>query len=76
MLPLGEQTSERLRLDLQAAEVVLGVLGPDTSESAYVLTELVAEIAQVTSLELRRDALMRISAKAENLANVAQAKDK
>jgi len=40
ILPLGERTSERLRKDLQGAEVVLGVLGPDAAESAYVLTEL------------------------------------
>lgn len=39
-LLLGERTSERLRSDLRGAEVVLGVLGPDAAESAYVLTEL------------------------------------
>jgi hypothetical protein len=39
-LPIGERVSERLRADLNGAELVMGVIGPDTSESRYVLFEL------------------------------------
>lgn len=39
-LGAGERTSERLRAEIANAEVVLGLLSPDTSESKYVLAEL------------------------------------
>ena len=39
-LSLGEKTSERLRKELAQAEVVLGLIGKDTKESNYVLSEL------------------------------------
>jgi hypothetical protein len=39
-LRAGENTSERLRRDIAEAEVVLGVLGPDTMDSVYVAFEL------------------------------------
>lgn len=39
-LAVGDQTSERLRAEIAGADVVLGLLSPDTSESKYVLAEL------------------------------------
>jgi hypothetical protein len=39
-LDAGDKTSERLRAEIAGAEVVLGLLSPDTSESKYVLAEL------------------------------------
>lgn len=39
-LPAGEQVSSRLRADVAGAQVVIGIIGPDTSESRYVLFEL------------------------------------
>jgi hypothetical protein len=40
MLTPGERTSELLRSEIARAELVIGVLSPDTSESNYVLCEL------------------------------------
>lgn len=40
MLTPGERTSERLRADIAGAELVIGILSPDTSASNYVLCEL------------------------------------
>lgn len=40
MLMPGERTSELLRTEIGRAELVIGVLSPDTSESNYVLCEL------------------------------------
>lgn len=40
MLTPGERTSEILRTEIAGAELVIGVLSPDTSESNYVLCEL------------------------------------
>jgi hypothetical protein len=40
MLTPGERTSELLRKEIAGAELVIGVLSPDTSESNYVLCEL------------------------------------
>ena len=40
MLSPGERTSEQLRSDIARSELVIGILGPDTSESNYVLCEL------------------------------------
>jgi TIR domain len=40
MLTPGERTSELLRSEIAGAELVIGVLSPDTSESNYVLCEL------------------------------------
>jgi hypothetical protein len=40
MLTPGERTSELLRTEIAGAELVIGVLSPDTSESNYVLCEL------------------------------------
>ena len=39
-LPIGARTSERLRTELSHAQVVLGLMSPDTDESDYVLFEL------------------------------------
>jgi hypothetical protein len=39
-LPSGEQSSEKLRTEISAAEVVIGLLTPDTRESNYVVAEL------------------------------------
>lgn len=39
-LNAGDKTSERLRAEIAGAEVVLGLLSPDTSDSNYVLAEL------------------------------------
>jgi TIR domain len=39
-LRAGERTSDRLRLELQRAEAVLGIVTPDTKDSTYVLFEL------------------------------------
>lgn len=36
----GDRTSEKLRTEIRAAKVVLGLLSPDTKESKYVLAEL------------------------------------
>ena len=40
MLTPGERTSEQLRSNLAGAELVIGLLSPDTAESNYVLAEL------------------------------------
>lgn len=40
MLTPGERTSEQLRTDIASAELVIGLLSPDTSESNYVICEL------------------------------------
>jgi hypothetical protein len=40
MLTPGERTSEQLRSNISRAELVIGILSPDTSESNYVLCEL------------------------------------
>ena len=40
MLTPGERTSELLRTEIASAELVIGVLSPETSESNYVLCEL------------------------------------
>jgi hypothetical protein len=40
MLTPGERTSELLRSEIAGAELVIGVLSPETSESNYVLCEL------------------------------------
>jgi hypothetical protein len=40
MLTPGERTSEQLRSDISRAELVIGILSPDTTESNYVLCEL------------------------------------
>jgi TIR domain len=40
MLTPGERTSELLRKEIAGAELVIGVLSPDTIESNYVLCEL------------------------------------
>jgi hypothetical protein len=40
MLTPGERTSEELRSNLAGAELVMGLLSPDTTESNYVLAEL------------------------------------
>lgn len=39
-LPVGENTSDRLRNEITDAEVVLGILTPDTLASSYVAFEL------------------------------------
>jgi hypothetical protein len=39
-LPSGEKTSERLRTEIRSADVVIGLLTPDTRESNYVIAEL------------------------------------
>lgn len=39
-LDVGDRTSERLRTEIACADVVLGLLSPDTTESKYVLAEL------------------------------------
>lgn len=40
MLTPGERTSELLRMEIARAELVIGVLSPDTTESNYVVCEL------------------------------------
>ena len=40
MLTPGERTSEELRSNLAGAELVVGLLSPDTAQSNYVLAEL------------------------------------
>jgi hypothetical protein len=45
-LPIGSRTSERLRQELCQAEVVLGLISPNTVESQYVLVELGAAWGQ------------------------------
>jgi TIR domain len=40
MLTPGERTSELLRQEIARAELVIGILSPDTSQSNYVLCEL------------------------------------
>ena len=45
-LPIGSRTSERLRQELSQAEVVLGLISPNTTESQYVLVELGAAWGQ------------------------------
>lgn len=39
-LSIGARTSDRLRAEIRNAEVVLGVISPETTESDYVLAEL------------------------------------
>lgn len=39
-LPVGAQSAESLRSDLNGAEIVMGLIGPDTAQSDYVLFEL------------------------------------
>jgi hypothetical protein len=39
-LPSGERTSDKLRAEINSAEVVIGLLTPDTRESNYVVAEL------------------------------------
>lgn len=39
-LPPGAQVSERLRREVVAAQLVIGIIGPETAESRYVLFEL------------------------------------
>ena len=113
----GDRTSERLRVEISRADVVLGLLASDTSDSNYVLAELgaswgcdvptfpllirgaqsedvpeplserhsmslekasngiqlVEEIARVSSLRRKKDALTRVLKKAEDLAKLSQA---
>jgi hypothetical protein len=40
VLSPGERTSEQLRSDIARSELVIGILGPDTADSNYVLCEL------------------------------------
>jgi hypothetical protein len=44
-LPTGVQVSDRLRHDVLGAQLVIGIIGPDTAESRYVLFELGASWA-------------------------------
>jgi len=39
-LAVGSQSSDSLQTDLRGAEIVMGLIGPDTSESDYVLFEI------------------------------------
>ena len=45
-LPFGKNTAERLRDEIGKAQVVLGILSPDTAESSYVMFELGAAWSQ------------------------------
>jgi len=45
-LPFGKNTGERLRDEIGRAQVVLGILTPDTSQSSYVMFELGAAWSQ------------------------------
>lgn len=45
-LPFGKNTGERLREEIGKAQVVLGILAPDTAESTYVMFELGAAWSQ------------------------------
>ena len=45
-LPFGKNTGERLRDEIGGAQVVLGILSPDTAESSYVMFELGAAWSQ------------------------------
>jgi hypothetical protein len=45
-LPAGERTPDRLRSEIAHAEVVIGLITPDTGESSYVLFELGAAWSQ------------------------------
>jgi hypothetical protein len=45
-LPFGKNTGNRLRDEIGRAQVVLGVLSPDTTQSSYVMFELGAAWAQ------------------------------
>jgi TIR domain len=45
-LPFGKNTGERLREEIGRAQVVLGILSPDTAESSYVMFELGAAWSQ------------------------------
>jgi TIR domain len=45
-LPFGKNTGDRLRDEVGRAQVVLGILSPDTSQSSYVMFELGAAWAQ------------------------------
>jgi hypothetical protein len=56
MLTPGELTSEELRSNLAGAELVMGLLSPDTTESNYVLAELGAAWGrEVTTFPLLAD---------------------
>jgi len=45
-LPFGKNTGERLREEVSRAQVVIGILAPDTAESSYVMFELGAAWGQ------------------------------
>ncbi len=45
-LPFGKNTGERLRDEIRGADVVLGILAPNTAESSYVMFELGAAWGQ------------------------------
>jgi len=45
-LPFGKNTGERLRNEIGRAQVVLGILSPDTAQSSYVMFELGAAWSQ------------------------------
>lgn len=45
-LPFGKNTGDRLREEIGRAQVVLGILTPDTSQSSYVMFELGAAWSQ------------------------------
>jgi hypothetical protein len=45
-LPFGKNTGDRLRDEIGRAQVVLGILTPDTAQSSYVMFELGAAWAQ------------------------------
>ena len=47
-LPFGKNTGDRLRSEINDAQVVLGLLAPDTPESSYVMFELGAAWARGT----------------------------
>jgi hypothetical protein len=57
-LKVGDRTADRLRMELQRAEAVLGIISPDVKESSYVLFELGASWGQarITLPLLVRDA--------------------
>lgn len=82
----GERTSERLRTDLSGAELVIGILSPDTTESNYVLCELGASWGRdvatfpvlargATSEDIPSPLSERHSVSLENEANCAQLVD-
>lgn len=47
-LPFGKNTGNRLREEIGRAQVVLGILSPDTAQSSYVMFELGAAWSQHT----------------------------